>query len=86
MLFLETAECLDHYLEPAAESVVEMWVRGAGGLGSQESLIKNRQKLQSTSCRFCLNKFSLVLMLIYLKDSNDQYLFVSDISLHGGFY
>lgn len=34
----ETAERLDHYLEPAAESAVEMWVRGAGGLGSQDSL------------------------------------------------
>ncbi len=33
----ETAERLDHYLEPAVESGV-MWVRGAGGLGSQDSL------------------------------------------------
>lgn len=30
----DTAEHLDHYLEPAAELAVEMWVRGAGGLGS----------------------------------------------------
>lgn len=35
---LETAECLDHYLEPTAESAVEMWVRGAGGPGSQDLL------------------------------------------------
>lgn len=28
---LEPAERLDHYLEAAAESAVEMWVRGAGG-------------------------------------------------------
>lgn len=35
---LETAESLDHYLEPAAESAVEMWVRGAGGLGIQDLL------------------------------------------------
>lgn len=32
----QTAERLDHYSEPAAESAVQMWVRGAGGRGSRD--------------------------------------------------
>lgn len=37
---LQPAECWDHYLEPAAESAEEMWVRGAGGRPSlHESLL-----------------------------------------------
>ena len=41
---LETAERLGHYSESAAALASAMWVRGAGGLGNQDSLKSCLQK------------------------------------------
>lgn len=74
MLFLEAAECLDHYLEQAAESVVEIWVRGAGGRESQDSL-KPYLKQTGTPEQHKIRK--LVLIQICVKDFSADMLHVN---------